>query len=282
MPPASNVIDLPTSPSTTIVARVRAGRSGGRSAAARCGCPADGASARPSRARRARGWRAPRGEMLVLVRELLRLLAERVRRELVRRHVREVARAVRPLGDDRGALDGGLQLGIVGVTDDDPLERLRSRPSTSSGPANRRRGSFPRRAPRPARVNGTGSDSSSSQTSVPPTRASDWAAAAPAVRSASTSTSSRLPTPAATRRGASSSPSSCRRTASPRSPRSSPLSPRRTSRPPSFSSTIFAPSPPSGCATGRARASAPAWPGSAISTSVIGARWYRCRAHTGA
>ena len=65
------------------------------------------------------------GQVLVLARELLRLLAQRVRRELVRRHVREVARAVRPLGDDRGALDGRLELGVVGVADDDPLRRLR-------------------------------------------------------------------------------------------------------------------------------------------------------------
>ena len=62
-------------------------------------------------------------QVLVLGGELLRLLAERVRSELVRRHVREVARAVRSLGDDRGALDGRLQLGIVGVTDHDPLRR---------------------------------------------------------------------------------------------------------------------------------------------------------------
>src|SRR5207248_2278410 len=105
---------------------------------------------------------------------------------------------------------------------------------------------------------GTGNDSSSSQTSVPPTRDSAWAVAAPAVRSASASTSSRLPTPAATRRGASSSPSRKRTTVSPRSPRRSPVSPSRASRPPSFSSTIFAPSPVTGCATGSAIASAPA------------------------
>ena len=57
--------------------------------------------------------------------ELLRLLAERVRRELVRWHVREVARPVRTVGDDRRALDGRLQLRIVGMPDDDPLGRAR-------------------------------------------------------------------------------------------------------------------------------------------------------------
>jgi hypothetical protein len=60
-------------------------------------------------------------QMVVLVRELLCLLAQRVGRELVRRHVREIARAVRPLGDDRRPLDGLPQLRIVGMADDDPL-----------------------------------------------------------------------------------------------------------------------------------------------------------------
>ena len=63
------------------------------------------------------------GQVLVLGRELLRLLAERVRVELVRRHVREVARAVGPLGDDRRPLHCSAQLRVVGVADHDPLGR---------------------------------------------------------------------------------------------------------------------------------------------------------------
>ena len=62
-------------------------------------------------------------QVLVLARELLRLLAQRVGREFVRRHVREVARTVHPLGDDRRALDGLLELGVAGVADNDPLGR---------------------------------------------------------------------------------------------------------------------------------------------------------------
>ncbi len=63
--------------------------------------------------------------MLVLGRELLRLLAQRVRRELVRRHVREVACAVRAVGDDRSPLDGCLQRGVVRVAHHDPIGRVR-------------------------------------------------------------------------------------------------------------------------------------------------------------
>src|SRR5207237_7141300 len=43
-------------------------------------------------------------QVLVLACELERVLGERVRVELVRRQVREVARAVRPLGQQSGAL----------------------------------------------------------------------------------------------------------------------------------------------------------------------------------
>ncbi len=54
--------------------------------------------------------------------ELLRVLGERLRVELVRRHVREVARAVRPLRDQCGALDRRAHRVRFGVADDDPLE----------------------------------------------------------------------------------------------------------------------------------------------------------------
>src|SRR5579864_8421325 len=100
---------------------------------------------------------------------------------------------------------------------------------------------------------GTASRSSSCQQSVPPTRASSFAAAAPAVRSASRSTSSRLPMPAATMRV----PPSWTITASPRSPRSSPVAANSASRPSSPSS--------GGCVTGTARASALTCSGRAMS-----------------
>jgi hypothetical protein len=62
------------------------------------------------------------GEMLVLGRERDGVLAERVRVELVRRRVREVAGAVRALRQKRSALRGGAELRRLGVTDDDPVE----------------------------------------------------------------------------------------------------------------------------------------------------------------
>src|SRR5579872_1205136 len=104
-------------------------------------------------------------------------------------------------------------------------------------------------------ASGTGSRSSSTQTSVPPTRDSSAAAAAPAVRRASRSTSSIFPTPAAMTR----SPSRWSRIASPRSPRSSPLSAMDASR---------GSSPSSGCATTNAIASARVCSGSAMSTTT--------------
>ena len=95
-------------------------------------------------------------QMLVLGGELLRLLAERVRRELVRGHVREVARAVRAVRDDRSPLDGCAQLAALGVADHDPFGRSRLVLAPSSGPASTRRGSSPRPAPRPGRAEAPG------------------------------------------------------------------------------------------------------------------------------
>ena len=66
------------------------------------------------------------------------------------RHVREVARSVRPVGDDRRALDSCLELADRrrGRSRSARARASRSRPS--SGPASTRRGSSPRPAPRPA------------------------------------------------------------------------------------------------------------------------------------
>src|SRR5205823_3880336 len=61
--------------------------------------------------------------MLVLVGERRRLLRERLGVELVRRHVGEVARAVRAVGEQRRALGCGAY--VVAGLQDDPLDRLR-------------------------------------------------------------------------------------------------------------------------------------------------------------
>ena len=121
MPPASNVIDLPDQPEHDVVAR--AGRVVAQDDQARlvAAAAADRGQRTHAELVELAGAENLARQMLVLVRELLRLLAQRVGRELVRRHVREIARAVRPLGDDRGPLDGLPQLRIVGVADDDPL-----------------------------------------------------------------------------------------------------------------------------------------------------------------
>ena len=63
--------------------------------------------------------------MFVLVGERRRVLGERLRIELVRRHVGEVARAVRALGEERCALGRVAQLLRAEVPDDDPLDGAR-------------------------------------------------------------------------------------------------------------------------------------------------------------
>ena len=190
------------------------------------------------------------------------LLRERRRVELVRRHVREVARAIRPLRQERGSLGGGAQLRRLEVPDDDVVDRL-GRPFSL---VFQRPGEYPpmivpSTSAAAWSASETSSRSSSCQHSVPPTRESSFAAAAPAVRSASRSTSSRLPTPTPTMRV----PPTWTSTASPRSPRSSPVAASSASRPSRPSS--------GGCVTGTARASAFTCSGSAMSivTPMAGA-----------
>src|SRR5919197_995121 len=123
---------------------------------------------------------------------------------------------------------------------------------------------------------GRSSEGSSSQAIVPPKRPAARATAPAAVRSASESSSSLGPSPAAATRGAPSPPSStCTSHASPSSPDTSsaeasawrrPRSP--SSRPPSRGSSA-------GSATGTARTSASTAPGETPETwTPIGARWY--------
>ena len=62
-------------------------------------------------------------QVLVSVRELGCAVGEPLRRELVRARVREVTRAVRSLGDRRGALCLALEP-VVAADEDEPLERM--------------------------------------------------------------------------------------------------------------------------------------------------------------
>jgi hypothetical protein len=66
-------------------------------------------------------------EVLVLGSQRLRVLAERLRRQLVRGHVCEVARPIRPLGHERGLLGGLSQVVGREVAEHDALDRVRSR-----------------------------------------------------------------------------------------------------------------------------------------------------------
>ena len=66
-----------------------------------------------------------RGQVLVLGGERCGAVGERRGCQLVRRLVREVARAVRAVGDDRRSLDGRAQLGRLLGADHDLFERLR-------------------------------------------------------------------------------------------------------------------------------------------------------------
>ena len=82
-----------------------------RSGAARCGCRGRPRRARPCRACRARAGRAPPPSgARARARARCACSRERLRVQLVRRHVREVARAVRALGDERRALGRRAQL----------------------------------------------------------------------------------------------------------------------------------------------------------------------------
>ena len=67
-----------------------------------------------------------RFQVLMLAGKRLRVLGERMRVELVRRHVREVACAIRVLGEQRCTFRRLAELGRVFVTDHDPLDRART------------------------------------------------------------------------------------------------------------------------------------------------------------